>query len=357
MATFLSNIFNRTILFSLLALLFCTPLQIFSQTNEVEDEILVYFIPDSLELPDGITELTDANKLKIKSKDLDNAFKKIELKSLKKAFPDFSLNDTVKVSDDGSKIKLPNMSRIFKLKLKKKDDVQTVIDILSKEKSVLFAEHNGIATPEIIPNDQYFSYQWSLQSGGGTGKIQAPEAWDIYTGNSNNIIAIVDGGVDGTHPDLSGKVSGDAGYGWDGHGIHVAGIASAKTNNWDGTNYVGIAGVDWNAQLHAQRIDYIDDAGVYQAVVDAVNYSTNVRVLNNSWTLINSDYSPRYSTTVRYAFAYAYKMNRVSACANGNSQESYPNRTYYPAGFGQGIIAVGACNKQSGSNRFIFTSQ
>lgn len=129
-----------------------------------------------------------------------------------------------------------------------------------------------------------------------------------------------------------------------GHGIHVAGIAAAKTNNWNGTVYVGIAGVDWNAQLHAQRVDYTDDAGTYQAVVDAVNYSTNVRVLNNSWSLINSNYSPRYSTTVRLAFVYAYKMNRVVVCANGNYQELYPYQTYYPAGFGKGIIAVGSTN-------------
>lgn len=346
MTRLLNAAINRRVYFLLLVLLVFLPLQIFSQTSETEDEILVYFLPDSLELPDGTAELTDINKLKIKSKDLDNTFKKIELKAIKKAFPDFNINDTLKLKDDGSRIKLPNMSRIFKLKLKNRDNVQAVIDILSKEKGVLFAEPNGITAPGVIPNDQYFSYQWSLQSGGGTGKIQAPEAWDIYTGNSSNIIGIVDGGIDGTHPDLSGKVTGDAGYGWDGHGIHVAGIASAKTNNWSGTEYVGIAGIDWNAQLHAQRVDNTDDTGTYQAVVDAVNYSTNVRVLNNSWTLINTNYSPRYSTTVRFAFAYAYKMNRVAVCANGNYQESYPGQTYYPAGFGQGIIAVGATNSQ-----------
>lgn len=44
------------------------------------------------------------------------------------------------------------------------------------------------------------------------------------------------------------------------------------------------------------------------------------------------------------AFAYAYKQNRAAVCANGNYQQLYPNQTYYPAGFGQGIIAVGATN-------------
>jgi hypothetical protein len=153
----------------------------------------------------------------------------------------------------------------------------------------------------------------------------------------NNIIAIVDGGIDGSHPDLSGKVSGDAGYGWGGHGIHVAGIASAKTNNT-----TGIAGVDWSAQLHAQRMDNTDDVGTYQAIVDAVNYSPNVYVLNNSWGLTNPQGQARYSTVVESAFAYAYKMNRVAVAAMGNDQGS---QTQYPAGFGQGIIAVGATDQ------------
>jgi subtilisin family serine protease/tetratricopeptide (TPR) repeat protein len=202
--------------------------------------------------------------------------------------------------------------------------------------NVLFAESNGTTKPLVIPNDEHFGRQWNLRNTGQYGgtpgaDIKAPEAWDIYTGNSSNIIAVVDGGIDNTHPDLSGKVSGDAGWGWNGHGIHVAGIASAKTNNT-----TGVAGVDWNAQLHAQRVDNTDDAGTYQAVVDAVNYSANVRVLNNSWGLYPWG---RYSTTVRLAFAYAYKMNRVAAAAMGNNGTT---STIYPAGFGQGIIAVGA---------------
>lgn len=158
--------FLNTVL--LLMLFNFIPLQMFSQTSEVDDEILVYFLPDSLDLPQGMTELIDVSKLTIRSKDLSNVFKNFELKSIKKAFPEFNINDTLKLREDNSKIKLPNMSRIFKLKLKKKDDLQTVIDLLSKEKSVLFAESNGIAAPAVVPNDQYFSYQWSLQPGGGT---------------------------------------------------------------------------------------------------------------------------------------------------------------------------------------------
>lgn len=308
----------------------------FSQTEDLSDEILVYILPDSLELPEKTIEVTDSKKLKIKSKSLDKAFKKIELKLIKKAFPEFSNEDTVIFSSTGEKIKLPNMSRIFRLKLKKKNDLEEVIGLLSKEKGVLFAEKNGGGEPiSYIPNDSYFGNQWGLKNG-STGKdIHITEAWDIYKGSSENIIAIIDGGINKNHPDLSGKVSGDDGVGWDGHGIHVAGIAAAETNN-----STGIAGVDWYAKLHSERIDGTDDVGKYYAIVDAVNYSSNVCVINNSWRLIEP--VGRYSTTVRMAFAYAYKQNRNAVVAMGNDNNSV---IQYPAGFGQGIIAVGATDQ------------
>jgi subtilisin family serine protease len=63
------------------------------------------------------------------------------------------------------------------------------------------------------PNDPYFDYQWGLDntgqtnpySGGGTAgaDIDAPDAWDIETGSSDVIIAIIDCGIDYNHPDLA----------------------------------------------------------------------------------------------------------------------------------------------------------
>lgn len=303
---------------------------IIAQTD-YSDEIIVY-------IKDGLQKGKSNQVQKIVSEKLGSLFTKYNISQDKiiSAFPDFKESDTIKISNDGEKVKLPNMSNIYKIKLSDKNLRETIIKDLQVLPEILFAEPNGTVEAHIVPNDQYFSYQWALQPNGGTGKIQAPEAWNFFTGSSSNIIGIVDGGVDGTHPDLSGKVTGDGGYGWNGHGIHVAGISAAKTNNWDGTKYVGVAGVDWNAQLHAQRVDNTDDAGTYQAVVDAVNYSTNVWVLNNSWGLTPAG---RYSTTVRLAFAYAYKMNRTAVVSMGNNNGS---QTQYPAGFGQGIIAIGA---------------
>ncbi len=161
--------------------------------------------------------------------------------------------------------------------------------------------------------------------------IDAPEAWDITTGSSSTKIGIIDLGVLDTHEDLSGKVSGDAGW-TDGHGFHVAGIAAANTNN-----NKGIAGIDWNAQIISQRIDGTDEAGKYNAIMDAVNAGADI--INNSWHMETSGGNPFFSTTVRLAFANAYKLNVVAVASMGNAGSPVTN---YPVGYGQGIIAVGA---------------
>lgn len=295
--------------------------------SDPNSEILVYFTS-------GVERIAGGNSAIVTSVAIRSLFARLNVatSAVSTSFPNFSEADTIQTLTDGRQIKRMNMGRVFNIRVPNAALRARVIDsLLSMRSNVAFAEQNGTAAPSLIPNDTYYqSQQWSLKP----SRMNAEQAWDIYTGNSNNYIAIVDGGIDGTHPDLSGKVSGDGGWGWGGHGIHVAGIAAAYTNN-----STGIAGVDWNAQLHAQRVDNVGgDQGSYQAVVDAVNYSPNVFVLNNSWGLTPFG---RYSTTVRAAFAYAYKMNRTAVVAMGNNNGS---QTQYPAGFGQGIISVGATN-------------
>ena len=74
-----------------------------------------------------------------------------------------------------------------------------------------YAERNNIGHLCYIPDDEYFGEQWSLHNVGQTGgtpdvDINAPEAWDIETGNEDVIIAMVDTGVDYTHPDLMNNI-------------------------------------------------------------------------------------------------------------------------------------------------------
>lgn len=237
------------------------------------------------------------------------------------------------------------MSRLYKIELKKGVDVQNIIRQLSSLPEVLYAEPDGISVPCIAPNDTHYSLrQWSMNNSVNIGRdIHAEAAWDIYKGSSSSIIAILDGGVDRNHVDLNDKITGgDIGIGsgnWESHGTHVAGIAAAESNNGQ-----GITGVDWNARVHPQRVDLGGDAETYQAIVDAVNYSSNVYVLNNSYALSYEDRRiGRYSTTVRQAVAYAYKNNRVFVAAMGNHQGTQPDVIAYPAGY-PNVIAVGSTN-------------
>lgn len=329
--TFILHIAMLTMVFSIAS----------AQETTVDREIIVMFQPGVIQLPDGRTE-AGIDELKISVPEIRTALRKRNAELVSKAFKDFDLADTLGVARTGEVLKLANLSNIYKIRLPKGTNLINTAEELNRFPEVVYAEPNGIVVPGVLPNDTHFTNgnQWNLNQANDKD-IDAPEAWDITTGSSATKIGIIDGGVLDSHEDLIGKVSGDAGWGWNGHGFHVAGIAAANTNN-----NKGIAGVDWNAQLISQRVDYTDDTGTYNAVMDAINAGADI--LNNSWQL-----SPpgRYSTTVRLAFANAYKLNRVASVMMGNNSGS---QTQYPAGFGQGIIAVGATD--AGDNQAGFSN-
>ena len=262
---------------------------------------------------------------------------------LEVALPKFNKSDTVRIINE-RKIHQADMTKLFKIKVPRGKSRKDLIKYLNNLPEVLYAEPNVTPEPSVEPSDSRFDDQWALDNTANPGAdIHAKAAWDIYTGNSDNIIAIIDGGTDDSHEDLNDKMQGgDNGVGWDGHGTHVAGIAAAESNNSQ-----GISGVDWNARIHPQRVDNVDGAAsTYQAVIDAVNYSSNVHVLNNSWRLREEDGSPAgYNNTIKMAFAYAYKANRTSVAAMGNYQEFYPGEIAYPAGYAN-VIAVGNTTSQ-----------
>lgn len=322
------------------------------ETQDPSQEILIFF--------DAGVEITEVNvgnvlrnNLKIISPELRKNLVNngINISSLKPAIPNFHPKDSIKELPNGKLLFQPNMSRLFKYKVLPNQNKERLIKILNSIPGILYAESNGSISIENTPNDTRFNEQWALNNTlNPNSDIHAAGAWDIFTGNPNNIIGILDFGVDNSHPDINDKISGgDVGFS-EQHGTFVAGIAAAESDNSQ-----GISGVDWKAKIHSQRVDYGGDGETYNAVIDAVDYSPNLHVLNASFGLVYEDRSPgRNSITVRQAVAYAYKANRIFVAAMGNDQASYPNVTNYPAGF-ENVMAVGATDIND--NITFFSSQ
>jgi len=344
---------KRLILTISLALLFSV--SSFAQVD-FNAQVIVYFQSGVQRVPPSNTTalVTSANVQNV----LD-AYN-IPASNVVPSFPEFNEGDTLN-PEFGESSRQMNRAKIFTITTSSSNAAIFLINDLNGLSEVLYAESNGGITTNIIPVDGRFGQQWGMLNTFVPGAdIHAEHAWDIFTGNPNAIIAVIDNGVDRDHNDLDTKIlGGDVGFQIlvDGlgrqfsHGSHVAGIAAAITNN-GGNN--GVAGVDWQARIHPKNIfDGNGDPDITRSIIDAVNFNQNVWTLNNSWSSRNADGTPgRYSVTVRSAFAFAYRNNRVSCAAMGNDQLTNPNVVGFPAGFNSGIIAVGATDMFDGITGF-----
>ncbi len=329
-----------TILFNIAIIILMSSLS-FGQEPNVDREIIVMFQPDILQLPTGKADAR-LDELTISVQGIRKALRKIKVYKVSKAFKDFKFTDTFGVSKTGEVVRLSDLSNIYKIQIQNSLKTPELIKELSQFSEVIYAEFNGSAIPATPPPDdpRYINgEQWNLNSANDID-IDAPEAWGITTGSSNIKIGVLDGGVIISHDDLIGRVTGDTGYGWDNHGTFIAGIIGAKTNN-----NKGIAGIDWNAQLISKKIDGTDDTFKYNAIMDVV-INSGADILNLSWSICsdcdNSVPTPRYSTTLALALSNVYKLGVITVAAMAGYNSSVTN---YPAGYGQGIIAVGATNE------------
>jgi len=194
---------------------------------------------------------------------------------------------------------------------------------LSQNPAVSFAEPNYIFTPQFVPNDPDFPNQWELK------KVNAEGAWDLSTGQSQVRIAVLDTGIDQSHPDLSGIVSGDLQL-ISNHGTKVAGVIGALTDNNQ-----GIASLGFNKVL-LDSIVICENAT--RCPADLVAQGINKALINNDKILLLAIGSRNDSTLVRTAIQQASFQNVliIAAAGNGGTTEYQ-----YPAAYPQ-VLSVAA---------------
>ena len=186
------------------------------------------------------------------------------------------------------------------------------------------------------PNDPNWEQQWAPR------RIKAPEAWEVSTGGSQVVVAVVDSGIDLAHPEFAGRLLPGFDYvQWDtqpqdeyGHGTHVSGIIAAAGNNQE-----GVAGLAWQAKILPLRVLDRNGAGTASSVASAISNAANQRasVVNLSLALSGPN------ETVLNAILYARGTGAIVVASAGNDTPpgQAPAPVRYPARYAE-VIAVSA---------------
>lgn len=286
---------------------------------------------------------------------------------------------------NNSKMKVTDFSRVMKLSFPKDSDMKMVARQYQESEDVEYAEPNFIVSTNLavvpadeaggggpveplVPNDPYFSSanswgqgfddQWSLK------RVQLPQAWSQTTGQRNTIVAVVDTGVDLTHPDIqqnlwvnnreitgnsidddsNGFVDDVRGYDfttcdlwinstcaivkmrdadptdWHGHGTHVAGTVGATTNN-----SLGVAGVNWQVQIMPVKGLSDQGIGTYADLAAGIQYA-----VDNGATVINMSWGGTgLSSVLQAVIEYAHNLGVILVAAAGNNGSDVAG--FYPA--------------------------
>lgn len=235
--------------------------------------------------------------------------------------------------EGGKKIRVLSRIKVHRIQVSERA-LDAVEAVLRKNPNIEFVERNFVAGAGLVPNDPSYSNEWHLP------QISAPGAWDLTTGASDIVIAVIDSGVDPTHPDLANKLV----PGWNflsnnsdthdvlGHGTAVAGTVAAQGN--DG---FGVAGVAWKNRIMPLVVLNSSNAATYADIADAIIYAADhgAKVINIS---IGGSTS---SATLQNAINYAWNKGLVIAASAMNYSSSAP---YYPAA-ADNVLAVGATDQ------------
>jgi subtilisin family serine protease len=265
--------------------------------------------------------------------------------------------------------------RLHRIKLREGLSEEAAMALYRAADIVEHVEKHALRYPTMTPNDPDISRQWGL------AKMKAREAWDITRGRPEVIVAVIDTGVDYSHPDLQDNIwlntaeltaelngvkdkdEDGNGYiddirGWDfvgndanipkadndpmdvyGHGTHVAGIIAATGNN--GT---GIAGINWQVKIMALKA--ADNGGTFLefSIIEAIQYAIakGAKIINCSFG------GDSRSVEEENAFIALKNAGILAVCAAGNDgRNTNTNITpKYPSSYDlDNIISVTASDE------------
>jgi subtilisin family serine protease len=275
---------------------------------------------------------------------------------------------TEKEKDDlhrrhGSKrLKRLERFRMDHLQVRAGQTVDEAVREMAQDPAVEYAEPNYVYHSQAVPGDPQFASLW------GMAKIMAPAAWDTTTGSSEVVVAVIDSGLDYSHPDLQQNMwvnqaelvgrpgvddDGD-GYVDDvhgynaiagngtltddvGHGTHVSGTIGAAGNNG-----LGVAGVNWNVKIVGCKFMDATGAGSTDGALACLQYvrtlkdrGVNIVATNNSWG--GGGYSQALYDAIRQQGDILFVAAAGNDSANNDATPTYPACYNLP-----NMISVGA---------------
>jgi subtilisin family serine protease len=249
-------------------------------------------------------------------------------------------------------------------------DLLAALDALRAAPEIASADPVAQVPLAMVPNDSLWTASWWLNQPSGRD-IHATSAWDVTTGDTSVVVAVLDSGVLREHPDLGGVTSGAAGqlwtnwveangtpgvdddhngfiddtWGWDfitappaggapsgedaldedndpndylGHGTLVSGLIGALTNNT-----IGMSGVAWSTRLMAVRVACAVN-GTGGGAVDMSDAAKGILyAVRNGASVINCSFGTVSQPDLQAAVDEAIRNGATVVMAAGNSSQSH----------------------------------
>ena len=259
---------------------------------------------------------------------------------------------------------------------------KSVIQQLSQNPYVQYAEPNFIYRISRTPNDPMLGQLWGMQNTGAKDTqgqdgtvgmdIGATQAWDIETGSENTLIAVIDTGIGYNTPDLKDNVwtnvaelNGKAGIDDDnngiiddihganfsdaakptgdplddhGHGSHCSGTIGAR-----GDDGQGLVGVNWKTKIMGVKFLTADGSGSLEGAVLAINYATKMgaKIMSNSWG------GGGFSQALLDAIKASNAAGALFVAAAGNESNNNDSNETYPASYDvPNVLSVAAIDNK-----------